>query len=130
MVGQKLMALEKRELQGTRVDMDEDENDGEDDDVEEEKEEKDLREEENIVEEEYFSSEEPEKVEEEDVSSEEHENEILKGPRRSTWEKKPAIVSPFWAIPQRKAERKRKTDEKESLFEFCTTKSNKVDGDA
>ena len=40
MVGQKLMALEKRELQGTRVDMDEDENDGEDDDVEEEKEEK------------------------------------------------------------------------------------------
>ena len=42
-----MMALEKRELQGTRVEIDEDENEGEDDDVEEEKEEKDQREEEN-----------------------------------------------------------------------------------
>ena len=111
MVGQKLMALEKRELQGTRVAIGEENKKADD------------------VEEEYFSSEDPEKGEEENVSSEEHEKKRLKGPRRSMREKRPAIVSPFCSIPQRKAERKRKTDEKERLFEFCTTRSNKVDGD-
>ena len=52
-----------------------------------------------------------------------------KEPCRPTRVKRPAIVSQFWAIPERKAERKRKTGEKERLFEFCTTRSNKVDGE-